>query len=110
FLYVTDGDDLDEVNAQTITGGLLSGIWRLDVDQRGGAISHPAPRTPANATVAHYYIPNDNPFVGVPNANEEFFAIGLRSPHRMTIDPVTKRIFIGEVGDATREELDVIEP
>jgi len=111
FLYVTDGDDTNGgANTQTITNGLFSGVWRIDVDQRGGAISHPAPRTPTNATVANYYIPNDNPFVGVPNANEEFFAIGLRSPHRMTIDPVTKRIFIGDVGDASREEVDVLEP
>ncbi len=111
FLYVTDGDDTNGGgNTQTITNGLFSGVWRLDVDERGGSISHPAPRTPNNATVAHYYIPNDNPFVGMPNANEEFFAIGLRSPHRMTIDPVTKRIFIGDVGDASREEIDVLEP
>ena len=110
FLYVTDGDDTNDANSQTITNGLFSGVWRIDVDQRGGTISHPAPRTPTNATVANYYIPNDNPFVGVANANEEFFAIGLRSPHRMTIDPVTKRIFIGDVGAGSREEIDAIEP
>ena len=54
--------------------------------------------------------PNDNPFIGVPDALEEFFALGLRSPHRMTIDPVSKRIFIGDVGDGAREEIDTIEP
>lgn len=41
---------------------------------------------------------------------EEFFAIGLRSPHRMTRDSITGRIFIGDVGFGTREELNVIEP
>src|SRR5208282_263147 len=59
---------------------------------------------------ANYYIPNDNPFVGQPNVLEEFFCLGLRSPHRMTIDPVTGRIYIGDVGESSREEVDVIEP
>lgn len=43
-------------------------------------------------------------------ACEEIFALGLRSPHRMTIDPVTLRIFIGDVGNGAREEVSVIEP
>ncbi|EEF57830.1 LamG-like jellyroll fold domain-containing protein [Pedosphaera parvula] len=110
FLYVTDGDDENTSNTQIIDRGLFSGVWRLDVDMRGGAISHPIPRQPVNGVTANYYIPNDNPFVGVPNALEEFYAIGLRSPHRMTCDPVTGRIFIGDVGNASWEELDVIEP
>ncbi len=41
---------------------------------------------------------------------EEFFALGLRSPHRMTHDPVSDRIFIGDVGAGSREEVSVIEP
>jgi len=111
FLYVTDGDDQTSPNeSQVITNSLIGGVWRLDVDQRGGNVSHPAPRQPLNGVTANYYIPNDNPFVGQPGVMEEFFAIGLRSPHRMTCDPVTGRIFIGDVGFGTREELDVIEP
>ncbi len=113
FLYITNGDDQNAGgNSQTITGGLFSGVLRIDVDRLGGAISHPAPRAATGAGVpsTNYFIPNDNPFVGVPNANEEFFALGLRSPHRMTIDPLTKRIFIGDVGAGAREEITVIEP
>jgi uncharacterized repeat protein (TIGR03806 family) len=110
FLYVTDGDDENGDNTQRIDRDLFSGVWRLDVDMRGGVVSHPIPRQPAHGKTANYYIPNDNPFVGQPNVLEEFFAIGLRSPHRMTIDPVTTRIFIGDVGDVTREEVDNIEP
>ncbi len=110
FLYVTDGDDEDGNNTQVITNNLFSGVWRLDVDRRGGSISHPIVRQPANGTTANYYIPNDNPFVGQSNALEEFYAIGLRSPHRMTCDPVSGRIFLADVGEGSREELDVIEP
>lgn len=110
FLYVCNGDDADGGNTQRIDRNLFSGIWRIDVERRGGAISHPIVRQPANGTTAHYYIPNDNPFVGAPNALEEFYAIGFRSPHRMTHDELSGRIFIGDVGAGSREELDVIEP
>ena len=110
FLYVANGDDEDGVNNQTITNNLFSGVWRIDVDKRGGAISHAIPRQPRNGTTTNYFIPNDNPFVGQSNVLEEFFAIGLRSPHRMTCDPVTGRIFIGDVGEGAREEIDLIEP
>jgi uncharacterized repeat protein (TIGR03806 family) len=104
------------------------------VDCRGGNISHPPPRQPQNGVTANYFIPNDNPFVvaqasrlfdsnslagsklqrtgkmPVPLSLEEFFCLGLRSPHRMTIDPPTGKIFIGDVGDSSREEIDVINP
>jgi len=109
FLYWTDGDD-ERYPTQTITNNLLSGVFRIDVDQRGGAISHPIPRQPKLGTTANYFIPNDNPFVGVTNAMEEFFCLGLRSPHRMTIDPPTGKIYLGDVGAGSREEIDVMLP
>jgi len=111
FLYLTNGDDAQaSVNTQRIDRGLYSGVLRIDVDQRGGAISHPIPRQPlpSGSVAQNYFIPNDNPFVGRPGVLEEFFAIGLRSPHRMTCDPVTRRIFIGDVGLASWEEVSVI--
>jgi uncharacterized repeat protein (TIGR03806 family) len=109
FLYLTVGDDEDGSNPQRIDNNLLGGLFRIDVDERGGAISHPIPRQPSNGKTAHYMIPNDNPFVGKPNVLEEFYGLGLRSPHRMTYDPIGDRIFIGDVGDAQREEVDIIE-
>jgi len=112
FLYLTNGDDANGVNNQRINTSLHSGVIRIDVDQRGGAISHPIPRQPlpSGSRTANYYIPNDNPFVGQAGVLEEFFAIGLRSPHRMTIDPPTGRIYIGDVGDGSFEEVDLITP
>ena len=114
FLYLTNGNDANGANDQTISGGLFGGLLRIDVDKRGGAISH-APTVRATEEVGPnwpnaYYIPNDNPFVGVSGAREEFFGIGLRSPHRATVDAATNRIFIGDVGEGAREEVDVIEP
>ena len=75
-------------------------MLRIDVDCRGGNVSHPIPRQPLNGHTANYFIPNDNPFVGQSNVLEEFFCLGLRSPHRMTYDPPTGRIFIGDVGES----------
>ncbi len=109
FLYWTDGDDT-RAPTQIIDQNLFSGVFRIDVDQRGGAISHAIPRQPNNGSTTNYFIPNDNPFVGQPGVLEEFFALGLRNPHRMTYDAPTGRIFIGEVGAEEREEIDVIEP
>jgi uncharacterized repeat protein (TIGR03806 family) len=110
FLYIADGDDADGSNNQRIDRNLFSGIWRIDVDMRGGAISHPIVRQPANGSTANYYVPNDNPFVGQANVLEEFYALGLRSPHRMTCDPLSGRIFLGDVGEGSREEIDLVEP
>ncbi len=112
FLYLTNGDDARGVNTQRINYSLHSGVLRIDVEQRGGSISHPIPKQPlpTGSVTANYFIPNDNPFVGQANVLEEFFCIGLRSPHRMTHDAISDRIFIGDVGAGDREEIDVIEP
>ena len=109
-LYWTDGDNSVGDNDQIINKSLYSGVFRIDVDCRGGNFSHAPPRQPVNGMTANYFVPNDNPFVGQSNVLEEFFCLGLRSPHRMTIDPPTGRIFIGDVGESSREEIDVIEP
>src|SRR6266542_2610191 len=109
FLYWTDGDD-ERAPTQIINQNLFFGVFRIDVDMRGGNISHPIPRQPAKGATANYYIPNDNPFVGQSGVLEEFYALGLRSPHRMTCDPPSGRIFIGDVGAGSREEIDLIEP
>ena len=111
FLYITVGDDNQPAtNAQRNNRDLLSGVLRIDVDKIGGSVSHAIVRQPLNGTTANYYIPNSNPFSASTNALEEFFAIGLRSPFRMTYDPPTGRILIGDVGESTREEIDVILP
>jgi len=110
FLYWTDGDNAVGDNDQFIDKSLYSGVFRIDVDCRGGAVSHAPPRQPTDGYTANYLIPNDNPFVGQSNVLEEFYCLGLRSPHRMTYDPPSDRIFIGDVGESAREEIDVIEP
>ena len=92
---------------------------RIDVDM-DPTRSHPIRRQPASPATppagwpatytANYYIPNDNPWLDAGGSIlEEFYAIGLRSPHRMTFDPVSGRIWQGDVGQGTREEVNIIE-
>jgi uncharacterized repeat protein (TIGR03806 family) len=110
FLYWTDGDNAVGDNDQFINKSLYSGVFRIDVDCRGGNVSHAPPRQPTGGVASNYFIPNDNPFVGQSNVLEEFFCLGLRSPHRMTYDRPSGKIFIGDVGESSREEIDVINP
>ena len=123
FLYISVGDEgsnNDQFNsAQTLEKGLFSGILRIDVDRRGGAISHPIRRQttfartppagwPASYTQG-YYIPNDNPWLAPDSSHlEEYYALGFRSCHRMTYDEPTGDIWIGDVGQASREEVSII--
>ncbi len=122
FLYLSIGDE-GGANDQYGTGqrmdtGLLAGVLRIDVD-RDPSRSHPIrrqPRNPStppsgwpNSSSQGYYIPNDNPWQSPDGSRlEEFYAVGLRSPHRMTQDPVTGDIWVGDVGQGTQEEVSKI--
>ena len=52
-----------------------------------------------------YSIPAANPFSGG-GGSAEIYASGLRNPFRMSVDPVTGDLFIGDVGQSAREEID----
>jgi len=54
------------------------------------------------------HIPADNPFVGMPWAKGEIWALGLRNPWRISLDPVTGDLYIGDVGQSSREEIDFV--
>lgn len=54
-------------------------------------------------------IPADNPFVGVPGVLPEIWAYGFRNPWRFQFDSVTGKLYGGDVGDFTIEELNRIE-
>lgn len=91
-LYINTGDgggggDPDE-NAQDL-GSLLGKQLRLDVNSG-----------------SPYGIPAGNPFVGTPGARPEIWSYGLRNPWRFTFDRQTGDMFIGDVGQGAREEID----
>eukprot|EP00029_Vermamoeba_vermiformis_P010998 TRINITY_DN593_c0_g3_i2.p1 TRINITY_DN593_c0_g3~~TRINITY_DN593_c0_g3_i2.p1 ORF type:complete len:467 (+),score=87.57 TRINITY_DN593_c0_g3_i2:26-1402(+) len=55
-----------------------------------------------------YGIPQDNPFINTPGALPEIYAYGLRNPWTLVYDNQTKLWFIGDVGQATWEEINVL--
>jgi putative heme-binding domain-containing protein len=63
---------------------LLASIMRIDV--RGATQQQP------------YKIPDDNPFVKVPNVRPEIWAFGFRNPWRIDVDPSTNDVWVGDVG------------
>ncbi len=52
-----------------------------------------------------YGIPPDNPFVGQAGRRGEIWAYGLRNPWRMDFDPLTGDLYIADVGQSAREEV-----
>jgi glucose/arabinose dehydrogenase len=64
-------------------------------------------RIDVNRTTAPYYnIPPSNPFAAPGNPRDEIWAKGLRNPFRMSFDRQTGDLWIGDVGESTREEVD----
>ncbi len=123
FLYIAVGDEggaNDQFNrTQSISDWLFGGVLRIDVDMQGGNISHPIRRQPANggtppngwdnSFTQGYFIPNDNPWLDANGSIlEEFWALGTRSPHRMTLDTVTGNIWLGDIGQGTMEEISLV--
>ena len=51
-------------------------------------------------------MPPDNPFVGTDGARGEIWAFGLRNPWRYSFDRATGDLWIGDVGQNSREEVD----
>jgi glucose/arabinose dehydrogenase len=64
-------------------------------------------RIHVDPTTGTYTIPANNPFFGSATLKQEIWAFGLRNPFRDSFDRSTGRMFIGDVGQDTREEVDV---
>jgi glucose/arabinose dehydrogenase len=98
YLYVATGDGgggNDPNNNAQNRESLLGKILRLDV---GG---DDFPTDPDR----NYAIPPSNPFAGTFGA-DEVWAMGLRNPWRFSFDSQTGHMYIGDVGQGAREEID----
>jgi glucose/arabinose dehydrogenase len=73
---------------------LLGKMLRIHVDPNLGVAS----------------IPSTNPFFSSGTFRREIWAYGLRNPFRNSFDRQTGRLYIGDVGQSTREEIDVQQP
>jgi glucose/arabinose dehydrogenase len=97
YLYVSVGDGGgggDPSNNAQNPAVLLGKILRLDVE------------TP---TTAPYLIPITNPFTATTDpsdlARDEIWATGLRNPWRISFDRQTNNLYIADVGQGAREEV-----
>lgn len=96
-LYIALGDGGsggDPQNNAQNTGNLLGAILRIDVSQA--------------SNTAPYEIPPDNPWAMTSGSRGELWAIGLRNPYRVSFDQATGELWAGDVGQADREEIDII--
>ncbi len=85
---------------------LLGKILRLDVDNRGGAVT--ADMCGSNGiSPAQYSIPADNPHVGTSNTCDEIWLHGFRNPFRFSFDREGGNLIIGDVGQNLYEEVTV---
>jgi glucose/arabinose dehydrogenase len=98
FLYIALGDGgsgNDPNNRAQNIDELLGKILRINVD---------VPNAPDQ-----YSSPSDNPFFGIAG-RDEIYAFGFRNPFRFSFDrvPGTGLLFAGDVGEAAREEIDIV--
>ena len=108
FLYLAIGEGVRIRKIRSYARTFRKGILRIDVDRQGGDISHPIVRHPDNGKSLNYFVPNDNPFIGRSNILEEYWAIGLRNPFRMSFDTLTQALWVGDVGSTKWEEVNLI--
>jgi glucose/arabinose dehydrogenase len=97
FLYIGMGDGgsaRDPMGNGQNPAVLLGKLLRIDVAGAG----------PDRA----YRVPADNPFAGQPGVREEIWATGLRNPWRFSFDPEGGALWLADVGQNTREEINVV--
>jgi glucose/arabinose dehydrogenase len=59
----------------------------------------------AGGSQTGYRVPADNPYAGGNGACAEVYATGLRNPYRFSVDRANGDLWIGDVGQASREEI-----
>lgn len=94
YLYFATGDGGgggDPSNNAQNGGNLLGKMLRIDV---------------STGTVAPFYtVPTDNPYVSNAGVQDEIWALGLRNPFRWSFDRSNGDMWIGDVGQGAREEI-----
>lgn len=98
FLYLGFGDGGsggDPQNHAQNLNDLLGKLLRIDVSQ---ATQSPLPA---------YEIPATNPCIGQAGIRAEMWALGLRNPWRFGFDRQTGDLYISDVGQGDREEVNV---
>lgn len=90
-LYIATGDGGDGNDPDNLAQDLGSNLGKLL-------------RITPNAASDGYTVPANNPFVGTAG-NDEIWAYGLRNPFRNSFDRTTGDLWIADVGQGAREEV-----
>ena len=113
FLYVSlgDGGGADDQDGQPFIGGPTVGHGPTGNAQNLGAILGKMLRIDphgTNSANGQYGIPPTNPFVMTPGALPEVWAYGFRNPFRFSFDSATHALYVGDVGQNSIEEVDIV--
>jgi len=111
-------DNIDATNSNHNGGTILIGpdgkLWAAPGDSgTGGAKSQDISTGRFNGKVLRMNLdgsaPPDNPFFSVPGVEPRIWAFGFRNPFRFSFRPAPNNaLFVGDVGQSAREELDAI--
>ncbi|HTO86253.1 MAG TPA: PQQ-dependent sugar dehydrogenase [Thermoanaerobaculia bacterium] len=110
-------DNIDATNGNHNGGTLLIGpdgkLWAAPGDSgTGGAKSQDTSTGHFNGKVLRMELDGSpaagNPFIGSLTAEERIFAYGFRNPFRFSFRPSNGALFVGDVGENTYEEVDVV--
>ncbi len=102
YLYVGMGDggsQFDSLDRAQDLDHLLGKMLRIDPDGSAAGANELC------GLGAAYGIPPGNPFAGIGDGCDEIWALGLRNPWRWSFDRMTGDMFIGDVGQASMEEI-----
>lgn len=92
YLYIASGDGGsggDPMDQGQTTNSFLGKMLRIDVDNG-----------------SPYGIPPDNPFVNNSDFLPEIWSYGLRNPWKFSFDRLTNDMWMGDVGQNAKEEID----
>jgi glucose/arabinose dehydrogenase len=94
YIGMGDGGSANDPECRAQDPSMLLGkMLRIDVDQNVG-------------TPPFYGIPASNPFRGAGDPLDKVWATGVRNPWRFSFDRQTGDLWIGDVGQDRREEID----
>jgi hypothetical protein len=114
-LYVSTGDggEQDPANAASNTNAIPNNATLTAAQQyplRGKVLRidvHGGDDFPTNND-RNYHIPASNPWASDPTKAGEIWCYGLRNPWRASFDTANGDLYIGDVGQQAREEIDVV--
>ncbi|MGD9791385.1 MAG: PQQ-dependent sugar dehydrogenase [Phycisphaerales bacterium] len=112
YLLMVTGDQMGPGTAPSQNAANYAGkMLRLDVDGLDNIPGNTDDDQFPDDANRNYSIPPSNPLVGNTDGYlEEIWALGLRNPYRCSRDVTTGNVWIGDVGNFQREEIDRLEP